>query len=325
MTATPDAPQPIEIVLPIEGMTCASCVNRIERFLRKTPGVEQAAVNLATERATVLVDPGTAGRDELVRAVEAAGYEVRPEAAADRRRGARAPLDAELTEDDVERERAQRTTLIQAVVSIAAALVFMALMFVPQTRIAMEDLNRLILVPATFIQFWAGGRFYRAAWRAARHGSATMDTLVALGTTAAWAYSVVVTLWPEVVHEAGLHPETYFDSADDHHRPRPARPVARGPGEGPHDRARSAASSASSRRPRGGCATASRRTSSSRSSCPATCSASGPATRCRSTACVVEGVERGRRVDAHRRADPGRRSSPATRSSARRSTPPARS
>ena len=82
MTTTPDAAQPIEIVLPIEGMTCASCVNRIERFLKKTPGVEQAAVNLATERATVLVDPGTAGRDELVRAVEAAGYEVRPEAPA---------------------------------------------------------------------------------------------------------------------------------------------------------------------------------------------------------------------------------------------------
>jgi Cu+-exporting ATPase len=72
MTSAPDAPQPIEIILPIEGMTCASCVNRIERFLKKTPGVEQAAVNLATERATVLVDPGTAGRDELVRAVEAA-------------------------------------------------------------------------------------------------------------------------------------------------------------------------------------------------------------------------------------------------------------
>ena len=82
-------PQPIEIVLPIEGMTCASCVNRIERFLKKTPGVEQAAVNLATERATVLVDPGTAGRDELVRAVEAAGYEVRPEAPATDDAGAR--------------------------------------------------------------------------------------------------------------------------------------------------------------------------------------------------------------------------------------------
>jgi P-type Cu+ transporter len=77
----------------------------------------------------------------------------------------------------------------------------------------MEDLNKLILWPATFIQFWAGGRFYRAAWRAGRHGGMTMDTLVALGTTAAWAYSVFVTMWPEKVHEAGLHPETYFDSA----------------------------------------------------------------------------------------------------------------
>jgi P-type Cu+ transporter len=212
MTATPDNPQPIEIILPIEGMTCASCVNRIERFLRKTPGVEQAAVNLATERATVRVDPGTAGRDELVRAVEAAGYEVRPEASPTDATAA-AAFDAELTDEDRERERAQRTTLIQAAVSIAAALVFMTLMFVPQTRIAMEDLNKLILWPATFIQFWAGGRFYRAAWRAGRHGGMTMDTLVALGTTAAWAYSVFVTMWPEKVHEAGLHPETYFDSA----------------------------------------------------------------------------------------------------------------
>ena len=76
---------PIEIVLPIEGMTCASCVNRIERFLsRRRPACRSASVNLATERATVLVDPALAGRDELVRAVEAAGYDVRPEAVARR-------------------------------------------------------------------------------------------------------------------------------------------------------------------------------------------------------------------------------------------------
>ena len=82
MTTT-NQPGPIQIVsLPVEGMTCASCVNRIERFLNKTPGVAQAAVNLATEKATVLVDPSVAGRDELVKAVEAAGYEVKPEAAA---------------------------------------------------------------------------------------------------------------------------------------------------------------------------------------------------------------------------------------------------
>ena len=214
MTArVPTTPQPIEIVLPIEGMTCASCVNRIERFLKKTPGVELANVNLATERATVLVDPGTAGRDELVRAVEAAGYEVRAEAAAPAEGAGAASLADEVTADDAERERAQRQTLLQAVVSIGAAAVIMVLMFTPQTAVAMTDINKLILWPATFVQFWAGGRFYRAAWRAGRHGGATMDTLVAVGTSAAWAYSVFVTMWPEIVHAAGLHPETYFDSA----------------------------------------------------------------------------------------------------------------
>ena len=211
-TRLPDNLQPIEIILPIEGMTCASCVNRIERFLKKTPGVETANVNLATERATVLVDPGTAGRDELVKAVEAAGYEVKAEAAAVE--GAAAvSLEDEITADDAEREREQRHTLFQALVSIGAAIVFMVLMFVPQTVVPMTEINKLILWPATFIQFWAGGRFYRAAWRAGRHGGATMDTLVAVGTSAAWGYSVFVTMWPEVVHAAGLHPETYFDSA----------------------------------------------------------------------------------------------------------------
>src|SRR3954470_21742084 len=76
---TLEAAGPIELVLPVEGMTCASCVNRIERFLSRTPGVEAAAVNLATEQATVRYDPTIAGRAELVAAVEAAGYDVRAE------------------------------------------------------------------------------------------------------------------------------------------------------------------------------------------------------------------------------------------------------
>ncbi len=212
MTSLPDAPQPIEIILPIEGMTCASCVNRIERFLKKTPGVADAAVNLATEKATITVDPALAGRDELVKAVESAGYEVKAEAVPVEGAVA-ASLGDEITAEDIERERAQRQTLLQALVAIGASLLFMVLMFTPQTLVAMTDLNKLILWPATFIQFWAGGRFYRAAWRAGRHGGATMDTLVAVGTSAAWGYSVFVTMWPGVIHQAGLHPETYFDSA----------------------------------------------------------------------------------------------------------------
>src|SRR5947207_9210621 len=72
------APTSAEIQLPIEGMTCASCVNRIERFLRKTGGVEAASVNLATEVATIRYLPDVAGRTDLAAAIEAAGYELKP-------------------------------------------------------------------------------------------------------------------------------------------------------------------------------------------------------------------------------------------------------
>jgi Cu+-exporting ATPase len=202
--------QPIEIILPIEGMTCASCVNRIERFLRKTDGVVEANVNLATERATVRVDPKVAGRGELVDAVEAAGYDVRPERSAEER-----AADAALAIDPeaLTRAREQRRLLLQAAVSLAVAALLMVAMFWPQTSIPMTTINWIALVPATFVQLWAGRRFYAAAWRALRHRAANMDTLVALGTSAAWAYSVFVTLFPEVVHRAGLHPETYFDTS----------------------------------------------------------------------------------------------------------------
>jgi Cu+-exporting ATPase len=198
-------PAPIDIVLPIEGMTCASCVNRIERFLTKTDGVLEASVNLATERATVTVDPTLAGRREVVAAVEAAGYDVRRET----------PESASLEADPDEPARAfeRRDLLIKSLVSIAVAAVLMIAMFWPQTVVPMTTLNRLALIPATFIQFWAGKRFYVAAWRAARHHTTNMDTLVAVGTSAAWAYSVFVTLFPDVIHEAGLHPQTYFDSS----------------------------------------------------------------------------------------------------------------
>jgi Cu+-exporting ATPase len=214
MTSSLETAPPIEIVLPIEGMTCASCVNRIERFLSKTPGVATASVNLATERATVIVDPALAGRDELVRAVEAAGYDVRAERHDAQRGGATAAaLREELGAEDAVRDRAQRLLLAQALVAVAAALAFMILMFGYADVLGMATVNRLLILPATLVQVWSGGRFYRAAWRAARHGSATMDTLVAVGTTAAWGYSVFVTLWPDVVMEAGIEPVSYYDSA----------------------------------------------------------------------------------------------------------------
>jgi len=200
----------IEIVLPIEGMTCASCVNRIERFLKKTEGVVEASVNLATERATVKVDPALAGRTELVQAVEAAGYEVRPESTTPQETAA--DIAAEVDAEAVERDRELRDVKLRALTSLAIAAVIMAVVAWPG-GLAMEDANKLVLLPATFVQFWAGGRFMRAAWKAARHGDATMDTLVAIGTLAAWGYSTLITLWPQILADAGREPETYFDSS----------------------------------------------------------------------------------------------------------------
>ena len=159
----------------------------------------------------------------------------------------------------------------------------MVVMFVPQSAIGLTELNRLVLLPATFIQFWAGGRFYRAAWRAARHGTTNMDTLVAVGTTAAWGYSVVVTLWPGVVESAGIEPVSYFDSATIIiglvllGRWLEARAKTRTTGA---IRGLIGLSPTTARIVRDGVDRRSR----SRPSGPATCCASGPATRCRSTA-----------------------------------------
>jgi Cu+-exporting ATPase len=204
------APEPMVISVGVEGMTCASCVNRIERFLRQTDGVAQANVNLATERATVTLDPTRAGRAEVEAAIEAAGYDIREEAAVQS-----GDLSLEAADPDAgARAREQRDLGIKALVSVGVAVAIMLLMLWPGgIGLPMSQLNWLILIPATFVQFWAGGAFLRAAVRQARHRTVSMDTLVALGTLAAWSYSVVVTAAPALVMEAGIEPVTYFDSA----------------------------------------------------------------------------------------------------------------
>ncbi|MFV2063159.1 MAG: cation transporter, partial [Chloroflexota bacterium] len=214
MTDTPNeslADAPIELSLPIEGMTCASCVNRIERFLKKTDGVVEASVNLATERATVTFDPTIAGRAELVGAVEAAGYDVRPESGAAADSGAAVDADEEI---ELQRAREQRELGIKAVVALViAAGIFALVLAAEQLGLVDEDVNRLAMLPATFVMFWAGAAILRSAWRQARHRTVNMDTLVAIGTLAAWGYSSVVTLWPELVVSAGIAPATYYETA----------------------------------------------------------------------------------------------------------------
>ena len=200
----------IELTLPIEGMTCASCVNRVERFLRKTDGVLDATVNLATEQARVRFDPALVGRDELNRAVVAAGYAVRADAPVAQINDA---LDAAAQADAARRQKETSRLGWEAAGAIATGLAMMALALWPTPLLPLAQLNWLLLAPATIVQFGLGRRFYVAALRGARHGSTNMSTLVVLGTTAAWLYSAAITIWPGLVAGAGIEPMTYFDSA----------------------------------------------------------------------------------------------------------------
>ncbi len=208
-TPAPSAPADSEITLPIEGMTCASCVNRVERHLRRTEGVAEANVNLATERARVRFDPSIVDEAELTRAVEAAGYSVRAEDAQAEDTALAAADDAE----SARRAREVRRLGVEAAAALIAGLAMMALTLWPSPPFELEQLNLFLLLPATIVQFGLGWRFYTSAWRAARHVSANMSTLVVLGTSAAWAYSAAITLWPAAVAGAGIEPMTYFDSA----------------------------------------------------------------------------------------------------------------
>jgi P-type Cu+ transporter len=199
-----------ELTLPVVGMTCASCVNRIERHLARTDGVTAANVNLATERATVRFDPARIDRAGIVGTIQAAGYDV----AADRSAATAADAEAADRADEAERAADQDELLVGAIGASAVGLAMMVIMFWPGgTPWPMVDVNRWLIAPATFVQFVWGRRFLVAAWRGARHLEANMNTLVALGTLAAYGYSLAITLMPELVMGAGIGHETYFDSA----------------------------------------------------------------------------------------------------------------
>src|SRR6185369_5153634 len=118
-------PSTAQLALPVEGMTCASCVNRIERFLKRTPGVEDAVVNLATEVATIRYVADQVGRAELVGAIEAAGYDVRP-IAVDAPAPAAGASELEDAAIEAARDKETRDLLVRAGLSIAVAVGIMA-------------------------------------------------------------------------------------------------------------------------------------------------------------------------------------------------------
>jgi Cu+-exporting ATPase len=200
-----------EVALPIEGMTCASCVRRVEKALSRVPGVSQANVNLATEKATVVYDPSVAGPEQLGAAVQKAGYKVgSPPATAP----AAAAGDSTEPVDEHERERQREIDDLKrkSLVSLAVGVVMMALMYLP-LHLNMTVVAPFLLIAATIIQVWAGGVFYQTAWAAARHGTTNMNTLVAVGTSVAYGYSAFVTLWPAAALAWGFQYHLYYESA----------------------------------------------------------------------------------------------------------------
>lgn len=200
-----------ELQLSVQGMTCAACVNRVERALKKVEGVAQASVNLTTERASVQYDPAVVGVAQLKRAVREAGYGV---------------LEVERERDRAELERQARereTTALRRSLGFSAtlALPLLLLAMLPMlwgsAEMALHSLapanvwNWVMLALATPVQFGPGRRFYRHGWAALRSRAPDMNSLVMIGTSAAYFYSLAVTVFPGLFPAHSRH--VYFEAS----------------------------------------------------------------------------------------------------------------
>jgi Cu+-exporting ATPase len=194
------------LALPVRGMHCAACVGRVERALRSVEGVEDAAVNLATERATVELDPERADAAGLRAAVQAAGYDLgEPLTPA----ASPAGPDPEQVARDREQRDTRRRLIAGAVLSLPVMVGSMGDML-PAVPAWLRD-PWLLLALATPVQFWVGWPFHRGLLRDLRHRTASMATLVSLGTTAAYLFSVAVTVWPHAFMALGAM--TYYETS----------------------------------------------------------------------------------------------------------------
>jgi Cu+-exporting ATPase len=200
------------IDLPITGMTCAACASRIERTLNKTPGVRKAGVNYATARATVEFDPTVTGPGQLIDRVRDIGYDIVP-----------------VTDASASVEEAQAAAQRDEYSELRRKFWIATLLAAPVLVIAMSHgtirwlsgpwTNWIELALTTPVVAYCGAQFYRGAWAALRHRAADMNTLVAVGTGAAYTYSVLATLWPgaftkSAVHSmGGMTTPVYFEAA----------------------------------------------------------------------------------------------------------------
>ncbi|NOX21202.1 MAG: copper-translocating P-type ATPase [Nitrospirae bacterium] len=182
----------------VKGMTCAACVSAVERALRALPGVVDVSVNLATEKASIEYIPTVTGFGDFKRVVKDQGYELEV-----------------VTKDFVDRERQERLREYNDLKKrfVFSAIVSALILLGSLTKVPVLSNWYVLFLLATPVQFWAGARFYRAALAALRHGSTNMNTLVVVGTSAAYIYSVVATFFPALFEAGGLKPHVYFDTS----------------------------------------------------------------------------------------------------------------
>lgn len=202
-------PTPRTLTVPIQGMSCASCVARIEHGLSELEGVARASVNLATEQATVDFVPTLTNPPAIQEAIRSLGYTPRMPTEA----GARTHVGA----SQMEEHHKEAFHTLKVRFGVAAALT-VTIMFLAMSEhfgihLAQPVSFWIQLLLATPIQFWAGWQFYRGAVAVARHGSTDMNTLIAIGTSAAYGYSVAVTVAPGLVAAVGVLPAVYFDTS----------------------------------------------------------------------------------------------------------------
>jgi len=190
------------ISFPVTGMTCAACQARVQRALSAEPGVIDASVNLVTKSAAVRYDPAALSPQDLIAAVRATGYDAELPAVEE------SPLSADTAGEETE-VREARSLAVKAIVSVlAGALAMLFSMLLMGNPIV----NYLLLVLTSWILVWAGRDIYRRAWRAIRHRSADMNTLVALGTGSAFIYSLVATVAPSLFARNGIAPDVYYEA-----------------------------------------------------------------------------------------------------------------
>ena len=190
------------ITFPVMGMTCAACQARVQRALSAEPGVIDASVNLLTNTAAVRYDATTVGPQELIDAVRATGYDAMLPAEEE------SPLGGDSAQEEAETREA-RSIAIKATLSVVAGVLSM---LVSMLFMGTAVVNYVLLALTSGILAWAGRDIYRRAWKAVRHRSADMNTLVALGTGSAFVYSLVATVAPTLFARNGIAPDVYYEA-----------------------------------------------------------------------------------------------------------------